>query len=142
MNDWTAVRKGIENVCCQVLRGRPSQTVGGNGSFKECSSPYPLSQAFVEHKRRGDRESRLGILKHSVGTPRRGAQKITKISDPLCYHCAAFAGSFPSRAEESIIIRLSLSTPSLSLSGFPNTTSPVAMLSSAKPSSPFNTPRM
>lgn len=60
--------------CCRVLRGHPLQKMGSNGSIKKCSSPLPLSQAFVEQKRRGGREFRLGMPKHSAGTPRRRAQ--------------------------------------------------------------------
>ena len=42
-------------LCRRVLRGHSLQKVGGKGSFKKCSSPFPLFQAFVEQKRRGGR---------------------------------------------------------------------------------------
>lgn len=112
-----------------------------NAALSHSTFPKLCSSKSVVVPDRSGRRDHLGIVKHAAETPRRGVRIINRISVSLYYHCAALAGSFPFSAE-SFIIPLFSSTPSRSLSGFPNTTSPLAMLSSSNPSRPFKTPRI
>lgn len=139
------VKCGCLNSCAQsiarcVLLGTEEQAIGGEGSSSNPFFGLSSSKSIVVADNLS-LSNQLGILRNSAGLPRRKARIMNRVSIRSYCYCAAFASSFPSRAE-SIIIPLFSSTPSLSLSGFPNTTSPLAMLSSSNPSRPFKTPRI